>query len=89
MNSINKIGNKCFQYNATVALNHERIKKDSQQRAKHKLFKEKHNWERINYPSEKDNWKNFEKNNLMVALCIPKKKKYISFLFKPTLFYFN
>ena len=30
MNSINKIDNKCFQYAATVALNHEQIKKDSQ-----------------------------------------------------------
>ena len=26
-----------------------------------------HNWEGINYPSEIDDWKTFEKNNLTIA----------------------
>ena len=30
----------------------------------------KYNWEGINYPSEKDDWKKIEKNNLPIALNI-------------------
>ena len=33
-----------------------------------KPFIDKCNWERINYPSEKDDWKKFEKNHLTIAL---------------------
>ena len=43
----------------------EEIRKDPQRIAKVKPFKDKCNWEGINYPSEKDDWKNFEKNNLI------------------------
>ena len=28
------------------------------------------NWEGINFPSEKDDWKKFEKNNLTIALNV-------------------
>ena len=39
----------------------------------------KYNWEGINYPSQKDGWKNFEKNNPTVALNVhmPKKEEKI------------
>ena len=36
-----------------------------------------------NFPSEKDDWKNFEKSNVTIALnvvCV-KKEKYILFIF--------
>ena len=46
-------------------LRNEEIRKDPQRIAKVKPFKDKCNWEGINYPSEKDDWKNFEKNNLI------------------------
>ena len=36
--------------------------------SKIKLFINKYNWKGITYPSEKDGWKKFEKNNLTIAL---------------------
>ena len=50
-------------------------KKDPQRLTKVKLFINKYNCERINFPSEKDNWKKFEKNNRAVALNILYAKK--------------
>ena len=35
-----------------------------------KLFMNKYNWKGINFPSEKDNWKKFEKNNVTNALNV-------------------
>ena len=35
----------------------------------------KHNWEGINFPSEKDNWKIFEKNNATIDLSVLYAKK--------------
>ena len=61
INSINKIDNKCFQYAVTVALNHEETKKDPQRITKIKPFINKYNWEGINFPSVKDDWKKFDK----------------------------
>ena len=61
INSINKIDNKCFQYAVTAALNHEEIKKDPQRITKIKPFINKYNWEGINFPSVKDDWKKFDK----------------------------
>ena len=57
INSINKKDKKCFQYAVTVALNHEEIKEDLQRITKLKSFINKYNWEGINFPSEKDDWK--------------------------------
>ena len=67
INPINNEDNKCFQYTITTALNHEEIKKDLQKITKIKLFKDKYNWQGINYPSEKDDWKKCEKTNLMIC----------------------
>ena len=35
----------------------------------------KYNWEGINFPSEKDDWKKFEKNNVTIALNVLYAKK--------------
>ena len=39
------------------------MKKTCKEWQKIKPFIDKYNWEGINYPSEKDDWKNIEKNN--------------------------
>ena len=70
INLINKKDNKCFQYAIRVALNYEEIKKDPQRVTKIKPFINKYNWEGINYPSQKDNWKKSEKNNVTGALNV-------------------
>ena len=36
----------------------------------------KYNWEGINYPSEKDDWKKIEKNNLALVLYAKNEKIY-------------
>ena len=35
-----------------------------------KLFINKYNWKGINFPSEKDDWKKVEKNNVTIALNV-------------------
>ena len=49
-----------------------------------KPFINKNKWEGINLPSEKDDWKKFEKVNVAIALnfCMLKKKKYILLMFQ-------
>ena len=80
--SINKKDSKCFQDAVTVALNHEEIKRDPQRITKIKPFINKDNWEGINFPLEKDDWKKIEKNNVTIALNVlyVKKEKNISCL---------
>ena len=68
INPINKKDNNCFHDVITVALNYNEIKKDPQRITKVKPFINKYNWEEINYPSEKDDWKKFEKNNVTIAI---------------------
>ena len=75
INPINKKDNKCFRYPITVALNYEKIKKDPQRITKVKPFVNKYNWEGINYPSEKNDWKKFEKINVTIALNVLYAKK--------------
>ena len=48
----------------------KQIKKDPQTITKIKPFIDKYNWEGIDYPSEKDYWKKFEKNNLTITLNV-------------------
>ena len=43
-----------------------------------KPFIDKYNWEQIIYPSEKDDWKKIEKNNVAVA----KEKMYPAYVSK-------
>ena len=77
INSINKKYNKYLEYAITVSLNYEDIGKKGWTGIK--PFINKYNWERINYPSEKDDWKKIEKNNVTIALNVlyAKKEKYI------------
>ena len=63
-------GDKCFQYAVTVALNHEQIKKDPQRISKIKPFIDQYNWEKINFPSQKNDWNEFEKNNKTIAVNV-------------------
>ena len=70
INPINKKDNKYFQNAVTVALNYEEIKKDPQRITKTKPFINKYYWETINFPSEKDDLKKFEKNNVTIALNV-------------------
>ena len=57
INPVNKKDNKCFQYAVTVALNSEEIGKNIERITKIEPFANKYNWEGINFPSEKDDWK--------------------------------
>ena len=61
---------KSFQSFAAVAFNHEEIGKYQQRTLKIEPFINKCNWKRINYPSGKDVWKNFEKKNQTLALNV-------------------
>ena len=75
INLINNKDNKCFQYAVTITLNDEEIKKDLQRTTIIKPFTNKYDWEGINYPSEKDDWKKIEKNNVTIALNVLYAKK--------------
>ena len=61
---------KCFQYALTVALNHEQIKKDPQRITKIKPFTDKYNRKEIDFPLQKKDWNEFEKNNQTIPLNI-------------------
>ena len=54
---------KCFQYSATLALNLNRINKDSQRISKIKPFINNYNWKDIDFPPTNKDWKKFESNN--------------------------
>ena len=85
INPINKKYNNCFQYAVTVMLNHEEIKRDLQRIIKIKPFINKYNWQGINFPSEKNDWKKSEKNNVTIALNVlhgKKEKIYILIMFQ-------
>ena len=70
MNPTNKKDNKCFQYAVTFTLNHKETKKDPQRITEIKPFINKYYWEGVNFPSEKDDLKKFEKNNrTIVSQC--------------------
>ena len=62
--------NECFKYAITVALNHEKIKKDPQRLSKIKPFIDNYNWKDIEFPSHSKDWKKFEQNNKTIALNI-------------------
>ena len=50
-------------------------KKNPQRITKIKPFINKYNWEGINFPSEKDDWKKSEQSNLTIALNVSYAKK--------------
>ena len=51
-------------------LNHKEIRKNPERITKIKPVVNKYKLEGINFPSEKDAWKKYEKNNLMTALNV-------------------
>ena len=68
-----------------MALNHEEIKNRSSKNNKIKLFVNKYNRVVINFPSEKDDWKKFNKNNVTIAVTVlhaKREKKYILLMFQ-------
>ena len=71
---VNKTDNTCFQYTVTVALSHDKIKKDPQIITKIKPLIDKYNWEGINYPSEIKLLGKIGK--LLLLVCMLKIKKY-------------
>ena len=81
-----KNDDKCFQYVVTLALNLDKIKKDSQRVSKIKPFIEKYNWGDIDFLStSKDLNKKIEQNNESVAiniLYVPHNTRKIHIVYK-------
>ena len=75
---------KCFQYAVTLALNLDKIKKGSQRVSKIKPYKEKYNWEDIDFPSTSKDWKKFKCNNEVALniLYVPSNTKKINIAYK-------
>ena len=70
---------KCFQYVVTLALNLDKINKNSQRISKIKHFIEEYNWKDIDFPSTSKDWKKIELNNEVVLniLYVPHNTKKI------------
>ena len=72
---------KCFQYAVTLALNLDKINKNSETVSKIKPFIDQYNWSDIDFPSTSKDWKKLELINEIALniLYVPrntKKKKY-------------
>ena len=77
INPINKKDYKC--YNSCV----KETRKNLKGITKIKTFINKYNWKGINFPSEKDDWKTFERNNVTIALnVLYAKKEYPAYVSK-------
>ena len=61
---------KCFQYVATVALNHKELEKTYQRISKIKPCIKKYNRKVLNYRSGRDDWKKFEKINPAIVFYV-------------------
>ena len=59
------IDGKCFRY--SIALNPKQLKSHSEKISNIKLFIIKYNWEAINFPSHKNDWKKVEASNKTMA----------------------
>ena len=75
---------KCFQYAVTLALNLDKINKNSQRISKIKPFIEEYNWKDIDFPSTNKHWKKFESNNEIALniLYVPHNTKKIEIAYK-------
>ena len=62
-------------YAASVVLNHDEVGSNMQRILKINYFINKYNQNGINYPTGKDDWKMFEKNNKKIALNLLFTKK--------------
>ena len=70
INPIKKNYNKCFQCAATVAINYEKNGENPERTSNRKSFISKYNCKGINYPSEIDDRKKFEKKNSAISLNV-------------------
>ena len=85
INPINKKENKCFQNAITAVLNYEEMGNSTKEITKIKPFINRYKWEGTNFPSEKDDWKRLEKNNITIPLNVlyaRKIKKHILLTFQ-------
>ena len=75
---------KCLQYAVTLALNLDKINKNSQRISKIKPFIEEYNWKDIDFPSTSKGWKKFELNNEVALniLYVPHNTKKIEIAYK-------
>ena len=61
---------KCFQYAVTLALNYDKIDRNSQRISKIRPFIDQYNWKDIDIPATSKDWKKFEQNNESIPLNI-------------------
>ena len=61
---------KCFQYAVAVALNHQQIKSHPEKISSIKPLVDQYNWKKINFTSNKKDWKKSESNNKSIALNV-------------------
>ena len=75
---------KCLQYAVTLALNLDKINKNSQRISKIKPSIEEYNWKDIDFPSTSKDWKKFELNNEVALniLYVPHNTKKIEIAYK-------
>ena len=64
-----------FPIRCNIRVKSRRNRKNPERITKTKPFKSKYKWEEINFPSEKDDWKRFEKNNVTIAINVLSAKK--------------
>ena len=61
-------------------MDYQRIRKDPQKISKLQPYINQYNWKGIKFPSDKEDWKKFEQNNVEIALnifLVPRNKKEI------------
>ena len=84
--TINPINNdyKYFQYAVTLALNLDKIRKNSQRIFKIKPFIDQYNWKDIDFPAMSKDWKKFELNNEIALniLYVPHNTRKIHVAYK-------
>ena len=75
---------KCFQYAVTLALNFDKINKNSERVSKIKPFIDQYSWSDIDFPSTSKDWKKFELNNEIALniLYVPLTTKKIHIAYK-------
>ena len=84
--TINPINNdyKYFQYAVTLALNLDKIRKNSQRIFKIKPFIDQYNWKDVDFPAMSKDWKKFELNNEIALniLYVPHNTRKIHVAYK-------
>ena len=75
----------CFQNALDDALNYQTIKANPERISTLKAYINQYSWKDIKFPSDKEDWKNFEQKNKEIALNIlfvPHNKKEIDIYIK-------